>query len=63
MLRDPLAVKKFLLTLFGSKNICKTRKIRNHLTYQPLLASHVRECVCVSVFVKVNVLKNDGVVL
>ena len=50
MLRDPLAVKKFLRPSFGVKNICKTRKIWNHLTYQPLLASHACECarVCES---------------
>ena len=51
MLRDPLVVKN-LLTPFWVKNNCKTRKLlRNHLTYQPLLASHVCVGVCVCVFV------------
>ena len=53
MLRDPLAVKKTLADHMWSKNICKTRKIWNHLTWQPLLARHV--CVCVCVCVKVSV--------
>ena len=53
MLRDPLAVQKTLADHMWSKNICKTRKIWNHLTWQPLLARHVCvrvcECVCVCV--------------
>ena len=48
MLRDPQAVKNVLLTTFGPKTIAKTQKklLWNHLTYQPLVASHVCVCEC-----------------
>ena len=62
MLRDPLAVKKLANPFSGQKYLQNPKNIWNHLTYQPLLASHVCECVCVCVIVKVSVLKNDVVV-
>ena len=46
MLRNPLAVKKLADPLLGQKYLQNPKNIWNHLTYQPLLASHVCECVC-----------------
>ena len=53
MLRDPLAAKKFLLTLSGQKINCKTRK--TPLEPLDLLAMVGQSCVCVSVSVLVSV--------
>ena len=53
MLRDPLAVQKFLLTTCGLKIICKTRK--TPLEPLALLATVGQACVCVFVFVSVCV--------
>ena len=64
MLRDPLAVKKFLLTTFWSKNFCKTRK--TPLEPLDLLATVGKSCVCMSVSVLVSVcvcVKNDVVMM
>ena len=64
MLRDPLAAKKFLLTLFGQKINCKTRK--TPLEPLDLLATVGKSCVCMSVSVLVSVcvcVKKDVVVL
>ena len=47
MLRDPLAVKKLANPFSGQKYLQNPKNIWNHLTYQPPLASHVCECVCV----------------
>ena len=49
MLRDPLAVKKLANPFPGQKYLQNPKNIWNHLTYQPLLASHVCVCVCVCV--------------
>ena len=57
MLRDPLAVKKLLLTTCGQKYL------QNPKNLEPLDHICVCECVCVKVIVKVSVLKNDVAVV
>ena len=54
MLRDPLAVKKFLLTPFWSKNNLQNPK-KTPLEPLDLLATVGQSCVCVSVSVLVSV--------
>ena len=63
MLRDPLAVQKFLLTTCGPKILQNPKK--NPLEPLDLLATVGQSCVCVSVSVLVSVcvVKNDVVVL
>ena len=53
MLRDPLAAKNFLLTLFGQKINCKTQK--TPLEPLDLLDTVGQSCVYVSVSVLVSV--------
>ena len=55
LLRDPLAVQKIADPFPDQKFFAKTENIWNHLTLQPLLASHVcvSVCVCVCVFATV----------
>ena len=57
MLRDPLAVKNFLLITCGQKYL------QNPKNLEPLDHICVCECVCVKVIVKVSVLKNDVAVV
>ena len=63
MLRDPPGGQKTCDPSFRVKNICKTRKISG--TTWPISHCWPVMCVsvCVCVIVKVNVLKNDVVVL
>ena len=51
LLRDPLAVQKIADPFPDQKFFAKTENIWNHLTLQPLLASHVCVSVCVCVCV------------
>ena len=64
MLRDPLAVKKLLLTTCGQKIFAKPEKYLEPLDLLATVGqSCVGVCVCECVIVKVNVLKNDVVVV
>ena len=64
MLRDPLAVKKFLADHMWPKIFAKPEKYLEPLDLLATVGqSCVGVCVCECVIVKVNVLKNDVVVV